>query len=56
MVLGGSGFIGQNIAKYFIKGNYIKNKISKLFKLPLTIKKNLNKKKYMNFIFLKLKK
>ena len=56
MVLGGSGFIGQNIAKYFLKGDYVKFKISKLILVSRSGSLNKKYKQHKNFKNISIKK
>ncbi len=56
MVMGGSGFIGQNIAKYFLKGEYNKFKISKLILVSRSGQLNKKYKKHKNYKNITIKK
>ena len=56
MVLGGSGFIGQNIAKYFLKGDYVKFKISKLILVSRSGSLNKKYKQHKNFKNISIRK
>ena len=56
MVLGGSGFIGQNIAKYFLNGDYIRFKVSKLILVSRSGSLNKKYKQHKNFKNISIRK